>query len=701
MSLINTLREEIAEMQSVYNDSDTPQNVKDLLAPSIKAANEKLAQLEAKEKSSPATSKKKESAKKAVPQTKKPAGKKQTADLIKKAMELAKKYRQQQGLSSKAADIQKDAKRASKPAGKRVSAAGNVYYENRENRTDRKAGKYPRLEAGGRLKSAFNRDRAYKSGEVWEQSYDRKTNPKNPKYSKYEEGGMLGDATNDFRFDIDSPMFEKGGMIAHGFRSGDIIYEIYKGYGIVESPKDHNNLKASYATDVVVINPNTGERHTIERAAADFKQAVDKARDFITKLIANGDKMPDADQDNTLHLKDSMAKYGEGGATSSKDKFIDDMKRLKERVSMVQLNDGTLIRGSEIKFEKGGGIDTGNAEANKFLKYIYPQLNAALKDIGLLLKEDYSISDGGTTYYSPLGMSLYEEGQLHEVGVAYNIAGFGGIGIKLESMIATIVFPEWDINETLDLNKYAHGGETPQGFITLSQYLSDENPKQGVQVMLSADDYVVHDSQKNNQGQTISLIGIQTEDAHWKQYFKNTPYLLINNKGFLYAADENGNPSKPSVFYIDNIKSSVVDKELIDISAKSIYEKNGMMGLRNKFLVLANTDEKEGDLATAQYRRKVVADYQSKQPKIMSKGGATFSEKVAAISKKLSGSKVADKYKNKYGAKYSPKEAKEAATNIAGAMVAKAEKGMKKGRKAKAKIAAYASKVADKYKSKK
>lgn len=699
MSLINTLREEIAEMQSVYNDSDTPQNVKDLLAPSIKAANEKLAQLEAKEKSSPATSKKKESAKKAVPQTKKPAGKKQTADHLKKAMELAKKYRQQQGLSSKAADIQKDAKRASKPAGKRVSAAGNVYYENRENRTDRKADKYPRLEAGGRLKSAINRDRAYQSGEVWEQSYDRKTNPKNLKYSKYEEGGMLGDATNDFRFDIDSPMFEKGGMIAHGFRSGDIIYEIYKGYAIIEAPHNHDELKMPNGSDVLVINPHTGTRHLILKSAPDFKDAVQKARNMIDE---NGNRNfgfinDDGNKDSSVQ----PPVYADGGALSSKDKFINDMKRLKERVSMVQLNDGTLIRGSEIKFEKGGGIDTGNAEANKFLKYIYPQLNAALKDIGLLLKEDYSISDGGTTSYSPLGMSLYQEGQLQEVGVAYNIAGFGGIGIKLESMIATIVFPEWDINETLDLNKYAHGGETPQGFITLSQYLSDENPKQGVQVMLSSDDYVVHDSQKNNQGLTISLIGIQTEDAHWKQYFKNTPYLLINNKGVLYAADENGNPSKPSVFYIDNIKSSVVDKELIDISAKSIYEKNGMMGLRNKFLVLANTDEKEGDLATAQYRRKVVADYQSKQPKIMSKGGATFSEKVAAISKKLSGSKVAAKYKNKYGAKYSPKEAKEAATNIAGALVAKAEKGMKKGRKAKAKIAAYASKVADKYKSKK
>lgn len=68
-------------------------------------------------------------------------------------------------------------------------------------------------------------------------------------------------------------------------------------------------------------------------------------------------------------------------------------------------------------------------------------------------------------------------------------------------------------------------------------------------------------------------------------------------------------------------KGGEVDKELIDASAKSIYDKKGMMYLRNTFLQLAQTDEKSGDIETADYRRKVVADYQSKQPRYMSKGG--------------------------------------------------------------------------------
>ena len=64
-----------------------------------------------------------------------------------------------------------------------------------------------------------------------------------------------------------------------------------------------------------------------------------------------------------------------------------------------------------------------------------------------------------------------------------------------------------------------------------------------------------------------------------------------------------------------------VDKELIDLSAKSIYDNKGMMSLRNTFLQVAKTDEDAGDKETAEYRRKVVAEYQSKQPKFMADGG--------------------------------------------------------------------------------
>jgi hypothetical protein len=57
----------------------------------------------------------------------------------------------------------------------------------------------PEYASGGRIKSAVNRDRAYKSDEAWEQSYKRKSRPKNPKYDTSDKG-----------------IFEKGGYMAEG-----------------------------------------------------------------------------------------------------------------------------------------------------------------------------------------------------------------------------------------------------------------------------------------------------------------------------------------------------------------------------------------------------------------------------------------------------------------------------------------------------
>lgn len=82
-------------------------------------------------------------------------------------------------------------------------------------------------------------------------------------------------------------------------------------------------------------------------------------------------------------------------------------------------------------------------------------------------------------------------------------------------------------------------------------------------------------------------------------------------------------PSTDAMSYKNGGGVGNVDTELIDASAKTIYDKNGMMGLRNTFLVLANTDEKSGDKSTADYRRKVVSNYQAKQPKFMENGGST------------------------------------------------------------------------------
>jgi hypothetical protein len=128
------------------------------------------------------------------------------------------------GYKKSGIDLKKDADVPALPLGKRYSqTTGNPYYEYRLNRADVKQPpkRYPKLEdggimdenseyaSGGRIKSAVNRDRAYKSDEAWEQSYKRKSRPKNPKYDTSDKG-----------------IFEKGGYMADGGETEEILYKV-------------------------------------------------------------------------------------------------------------------------------------------------------------------------------------------------------------------------------------------------------------------------------------------------------------------------------------------------------------------------------------------------------------------------------------------------------------------------------------------
>lgn len=76
--------------------------------------------------------------------------KKSTNTELKKLLALVKKRKELKGISG--TDLKRDSSRKAKPRGKRVSKDGNVYYENRDNRTDRLSPNYPKnapLLAGG------------------------------------------------------------------------------------------------------------------------------------------------------------------------------------------------------------------------------------------------------------------------------------------------------------------------------------------------------------------------------------------------------------------------------------------------------------------------------------------------------------------------------------------------------------------------
>jgi len=61
-----------------------------------------------------------------------------------KLLEMIKNTKELQGLSSANTHLERDGSRKAKPRGRRVSKDGNVYYENRENRTDRLSPDYPK-----------------------------------------------------------------------------------------------------------------------------------------------------------------------------------------------------------------------------------------------------------------------------------------------------------------------------------------------------------------------------------------------------------------------------------------------------------------------------------------------------------------------------------------------------------------------------
>lgn len=151
---------DIKEMQEVFNDADTPQNTKDSIKPSLTKAKDLLKQLEAAEKPAPKPVEK--TVKQTTPNTKHQTPKQQTnpnpkpKTVAKKAVVKSKtatkklvsdidallakikanpKLKEHYKGTSKSS-IENDAKRQALKPGKRTSASGEVYYENRADRTD-------------------------------------------------------------------------------------------------------------------------------------------------------------------------------------------------------------------------------------------------------------------------------------------------------------------------------------------------------------------------------------------------------------------------------------------------------------------------------------------------------------------------------------------------------------------------------------
>lgn len=146
-------------------------------------------------------------------------------------------------------------------------------------------------------------------------------------------------------------MMEQGGMIQHGFHSGDAIIEIYKGYGIVENKN---------SGVIEVINPNEGTRYIVDlddskssgnrqSSGMNYDEQINAARDYILNLpVVNSQRFNimtelDKDAEGTFYtnrfLFNMGGDYKEDDNDKDKDYIIVDIKNAEgQKKSEYYLN---------------------------------------------------------------------------------------------------------------------------------------------------------------------------------------------------------------------------------------------------------------------------------------------------------------------------------------------------------------------------
>lgn len=81
--------------------------------------------------------------------------------------------------------------------------------------------------------------------------------------------------------------------------------------------------------------------------------------------------------------------------------------------------------------------------------------------------------------------------------------------------------------------------------MNLIEYMSQTDPKRGVQVDLKKSEYKAHSTVK---------VGMDFLTSVTVNAYPEYDYILINFKGRLMTTDKDGNPEKMSVFNIDKLE---------------------------------------------------------------------------------------------------------------------------------------------------
>lgn len=265
--------------------------------------------------------------------------------------------------------------------------------------------------SGGRIKSAVNRDRAYKSDEAWEQSYKRKSRPKNPKYASSDKG-----------------MFEKGGYMEVGgiLEVGDKV--IFKG----------NKYNVSKIT-----NENVG-------GFIDTKWHLDSTKIGVKDVVLDSPKGVTKISDSEYMSKSGyMAKGGETVKYYGRD-FVNTFDISKN--DFVDAINSYYDTGSDVNYERV----SARLNISKLTKKLGEEKS---KELFGYIKNKFEkkgvFADGG--YMADGGMLK------HGLMIGDEIIGYSGDVVQVQNrgnfFVVNLQEGKREMLDKFRMDKYAQGGE--------------------------------------------------------------------------------------------------------------------------------------------------------------------------------------------------------------------------------------------------
>jgi len=341
------------------------------------------------------------------------------------------------------------------------------------------------------------------------------------------------------------------------------------------------------------------------------------------------------------------------------------------------------------------GIDEWN---ERLLKVAYEDVREVCAKHGLILKDDYSISDDGNNYYEPSTIGFREGEEHQDASIFYfeeDNRVLGTIDFDLENRVFTIDFDNWEIHDMgyYGTAKYKRGGHIDDnGNLQMLKNQSKEfkhhaeelgkaikkNPKVHAWVVAKAER-----ASSDLSDITHYLDGMSNEDYEQGGSVLGEDTVARIDDPFF--ADPSAYKEGGKIRPLSAIKSAYRRKldavkkltrfQVVDLLNKTSFAiQNGFakplaygdyMPEMREYLALTLFD---ADVTDAEKRKYYL------EGGMVKKKSASFMDKVKAISERLEGTKVPRKYQKDYGKYYDKSESEIAARKIAGKYVSEQKK---------------------------